>query len=37
MYLACGSNTPDLKAKFFVLSIARPLAMTWQCALSEEH
>ena len=32
-----GTNTPNLKAKFFVQSIARPLAMTWQCALSEEH
>ena len=25
-----GTNTPNLKAKFFVQSIARPLAMTWQ-------
>ena len=25
-----GTNTPNLKAKFFVQSIARPLAMAWQ-------
>ena len=25
-----GTNTPNLKAKFFVQSIARPLAMTWR-------